>query len=69
MVKKLIAAAAVLSLAITPAVAEISTARSIAPVDDESELAGVSAILLLVGAAAVAGIIIAVTDDDDPVSP
>ena len=69
MMKKFFAAATVLSLAITPAMAEISTARTIAPAEDENELAGISTVLILVGAAAVAGIIIAVTDDDEPVSP
>ena len=69
MVKKFFAAAAVLSLAITPAMAEISTARSVAPVEGESELAGSGLLLALVAAAAALGVVLAVTGDDDPVSP
>jgi len=69
MVKKFFAAAAVLSLAITPAMAEISTARSIAPVEDESELAGSGFVIALLGAGAVALAVLAIADDDEPVSP
>ena len=69
MVKKFFAAAAVLSLAITPAMAEISITRSVAPVEGESELAGSGLLLALVAAAAALGVVLAVTGDDDPVSP
>lgn len=69
MVSRIIAAVAVLSLAVTPAVAELANPRAIAPVEDESELAGSGLLLALVGAAAAVGIIIAVSGDDDPVSP
>ena len=49
--------------------AEISTARSVAPVEGESELAGSGLLLALVAAAAALGVVLAVTGDDDPVSP
>jgi hypothetical protein len=63
-------AAAVISLATAPAIAEVSFARSSAPVEEENELAG-SGLILALGAAAavVVGIVVASDGDDDPVSP
>ncbi|WP_228243031.1 hypothetical protein [Porphyrobacter sp. GA68] len=64
-----LAATAALTLVAAPAVAEVSFARSSAPVEGESELAGSSVIIALLAAAAVIGaIIIAVDDDDQPIS-
>jgi hypothetical protein len=48
-----LAAAAVISLATAPAIAEVSFARSSAPVEEENELAGSGLILALGAAAAV----------------
>ncbi|QIQ87557.1 hypothetical protein [Erythrobacter sp.] len=64
-------ATAAVSLAAAPAVAQTAFERSIAPVEGESELAGSSLVLALLGAAAVIGgiIIIADDDDDNAVSP
>lgn len=71
MVKKVLAAAAVLSLAAMPAVAEVSKARAVAPVEDESEVGGGSSLIiaLLAGAAAIAAIVALSGGDNDPVSP
>jgi hypothetical protein len=70
MVKKVLAAAAVLSLAAMPAVAEVSKARAAAPVEGESEVGGSSLIIALVaGAAAIAAIVALSGGDNDPVSP
>lgn len=70
--RNLIAAAAALSLAASPALAEASTDRAAAPVSDASELAGdttaLFGILALVGLIA-AVIIVADNDDDEAVSP
>ena len=70
-IRTLAAAAAVLSLATAPAVAEISFDRASAPADKKNELAGGSGLLIAIGAAAavIAGIVIASDGDDDPVSP
>lgn len=71
-IRTLAAAAAVLSLATAPAIAEVSLARTSAPVEGESELAGGSSLLIaiLAAAAVIAGIVIAVDGgDDEPVSP
>ncbi len=66
------AAAAVVSLAATPAIAEANFDRSIAPVEGESALEGEGSIFLalLAAAAIIAGIVIASggTSDDEPVS-
>lgn len=70
-IRTLAAAAAVLSLATAPAIAEISLDRTPAPVEGESEVGGGSGLLIaiLAGAAVIAGIVIAADDDDAPVSP
>ncbi len=69
-IRTLAAATAAVSLAATPAIAEASFDRSIAPVEGESELEGGSGIIIaiLAAAAVIAGIIIAADGDDDPVS-
>ncbi len=69
-IRTLAAATAAISLAATPAIAEASFDRAIAPVEGESELEGSSGIIiaLLAAAAVIAGIIIAADGDDDPVS-
>ena len=64
--RTLAAAAAVISLATAPAIAEVSFARSSAPVEEENELAGSDPQLL--AAAAVVGIVVASDGDDDPVA-
>lgn len=64
-------AAAALSLAATPAIAEAAFDRSSAPLEGESEAAGGAGLLIgLLGAAAViAGIIVVADDNDEPTSP
>jgi hypothetical protein len=66
------AAAAVVSLAATPAIAEANFDRSAAPIEGESALEGEGSILLalLAAAAIIAGIIIAAdgTENDEPIS-
>ena len=65
-IRNVLAATAALSLAAAPAVAQVASERTSAPVEGESELAGSSLIIALLAAAAViGGIIIAVDDDDD----
>lgn len=64
-----LAATAALTLAAAPAVAEVSFDRTSAPVEGESELSGSSLIIALLAAAAVVGaILIAVDNDEDPIS-
>lgn len=64
-------AAAALSLAATPAIAEAAFERSSAPIEGESDIAGGAGILVaILGAAAVVGGIIAISGgNDDPASP
>jgi hypothetical protein len=67
--RNVLAATAALTLAAAPAVAEVSFDRTSAPVEGESELAGSSLIIALLAAAAVVGaILIAVDDDENPIS-
>lgn len=62
-------AAAALALVASPVLAQASFERASAPTDEESELAGGAGIAAaLIGVAAVVGGIIALSDDDDPVS-
>ena len=64
-IRTLAVAAAAMSLASAPAVAEISLDRSAAPVEGESEIGAAAGVL---GALALAGVIFAVieaTDDED----
>ena len=70
-IRTLPAAAAVLSLATAPAIAEVSLDRAPAPVEGESQLQGGSGLLIavLAAAAVIAGIVIAADGDADPVSP
>ncbi|MFZ9396140.1 MAG: hypothetical protein ACO25F_08795 [Erythrobacter sp.] len=70
-IRTIAAAAAVLSLATAPAIAEASLARTSAPVEGESEMGGGSGLLIaiLAAAAVIGGIVIAADGDDDPVSP
>ncbi|MGQ7828466.1 hypothetical protein [Altererythrobacter sp. Z27] len=67
-IRTLAAAAAVLSLATAPAIAEVSYARTSAPVEGENEIGG-----MLLGAVAlaaiIAGIVIIADGDNKPVSP
>lgn len=64
-----LAVTAALTLAAAPAVAEVNFDRASAPVEGESELAGSSLIIALLAAAAVVGaILIAVDDEDEPIS-
>lgn len=70
MIRNIALAAAALSLAASPAIAEAAFDRSSAPLEGESEAAGGLGLLLAVlGAAAVVGGIIVAADDDDPTSP
>ena len=63
-------AAAALSLAVTPAIAQVALDRSGAPADGESELEGSAGILAaLLGGAVIIGGIVALSGDDDPASP
>ena len=65
-IRNLAMAAAALSLAAAPAIAQADFARAAAPVSGESKLEGSGIILGVLGAAAVvAGIIIIADDDDD----
>ena len=67
-IRTLAVAAAAMSLASAPAVAEISLDRSAAPVEGESEIGAAAGVL---GALALAGVIFAVieaTDDEEPLS-
>ncbi len=70
-IRTMAAAAAALSLAAAPAVAEVSFDRASAPVEGESELGGGAILGALAIAAIIAGIAIAATTDDnsDAVSP
>ena len=64
-IRTLAVAAAAMSLASAPAVAEISLDRSAAPVEDESEIGAATGVL---GALALAGVVYAIveaTDDED----
>lgn len=63
-------ATAALSLAASPALAQTSFERTVAPVEGESEVAGGSTLLiaLLAAAAVIAGVIVIADDDDDSVS-
>ena len=64
-IRTLAVAAAAMSLASAPAVAEISLDRSAAPVEDESEIGAAAGVL---GALALAGVVYAIveaTDDED----
>lgn len=65
-------ATAAVSLAASPAIAQVAFERASAPVEGESEVAGAStALYAIFGAALIAGGILAASggDDDDPVSP
>ncbi|MEO0590718.1 MAG: hypothetical protein AAFY81_08710 [Pseudomonadota bacterium] len=58
-------AAAALSMAAAPALAQATFDRASAPVEGESELQGTGVILGVLAAAAVIGGIIIIADDDD----
>lgn len=64
-IRTMAAAAAALSLAAAPAVAEVSFDRNAAPVEGESELGGGAILGALAIAAIITGIVIAAGDDDD----
>ncbi len=70
--RTLAVATAVVSLAATPAIAEATFDRSIAPVEGESSLEGEGSgiiLALLAAAAIIAGIVVAAgSGDDNPIS-
>ena len=71
-IRNLALAAAAVSLAASPAIAEAAFERSIAPVEGEGELEGENGILIaiLAAAAIIAGIIVAAgSGTDAPTSP
>lgn len=64
-------ATAAISLAASPAIAEVASDRAAAPVEGQSELEGKSGLLiaLLAAAAIIAGIVVAAdSGDDDAIS-
>ena len=68
-IRPMAAAAAALSLAAAPAVAEVSFDRASAPVEGESEIGGGALLGALAIAAIIAGVIVAAqSDDEDGVS-
>ncbi|TCD06206.1 hypothetical protein EYB45_00205 [Erythrobacteraceae bacterium CFH 75059] len=68
-IRNALAATAALTLVAAPAVAQADFSRISAPVEGESELAGSSVIIGLLAAAAVVGaILIAVDNNDNPIS-
>lgn len=68
-IRAMAAAAAALSLAAAPAVAEVSFDRASAPVEGESEIGGGALLGALAIAAIIAGVIVAAqSDDEDGVS-
>ncbi|WP_370178372.1 hypothetical protein [Alteriqipengyuania sp.] len=68
-IRTMAAAAAALSLAAAPAVAEVSFDRASAPVEGESEIGGGALLGALAIAAIIAGVIVAAqSDDEDGVS-
>ncbi len=68
--RNLAAATAALSLLAAPVVAQAAPQRAAAPTEEGSEIRGSSWIIaLLAFAAIIAAIIIALKDDNDPVSP
>jgi hypothetical protein len=62
-------AAAALSLAASPAIAEAAFDRASAPIEGESEVQGSGILLAVLAAAAVIGGIVVIADDDNSVSP
>lgn len=70
-IRKFALAAAALSLAASPAIAQAAFDRSSAPFEGESEMEGTSGLLIAaLAAAAVVGTVIAISDsDDEPTSP
>ena len=63
--RKVALATAALSLAASPAIAEATFDRNVAPVEGESEVGGSTLLIGLLAAAAVIGGIIIIADDDD----
>ena len=69
-IRNLALATAALALVASPALAQASFGRALAPVEGESEIAGGIGLLAgLLAAAAVIGGIIVIADDDSPASP
>ncbi len=68
-IRTLAAAAAILLLATSPAIAEVSLARTSAPVEGESELGSGALLGALALAAIIGGIVILADGDNKPVSP
>ena len=68
--RNLAAAAAAVSLTVAPVVAQAAPQRAAASTEEASELRGGSWVLAIIAfALIIAGIIIAVKDKNDPVSP
>jgi hypothetical protein len=67
--RNLAAAAAAMTLLAAPVAAQAATERAAAPVEQGSELASGWVLGILALAAIIAAIVIAVGDDNDPVSP
>jgi hypothetical protein len=67
--RNLAAAAAAMTLLAAPVVAQAAPQRAAAPVEQGSEMGSSWILGILALAAIIAGIIIAVGDDNDPVSP
>lgn len=62
-------AAAALSLAASPAIAEAAFDRASAPIEGESEVQGSGILLAVLAAAAVVGGLVVIADDNNSVSP
>ncbi len=62
-------AAAALSLAASPAIAEAAFERASGPIEGESEVQGSGILLAVLAAAAVIGGIVVIADDSNSVSP
>jgi hypothetical protein len=72
MIKKALVAFAATSMVVAPVAASaapIADLRAVSATEDASEMEGSSWILILLGVAAAIGLIIVVSDDDEPTSP
>ncbi|NJS15047.1 MAG: hypothetical protein HC788_11065 [Sphingopyxis sp.] len=70
--KKALVASAATSMLLAPVAASaapIADLRAVSAVDGASEMEGSSWIFILLGVAAAVGLIVVVSDDDDPTSP
>lgn len=64
-IRNIVAAAAAITLAASPAVVQANVERTAAPIEGESELGGSSLILAALAAAAVIGGLFIVLDDEE----